>query len=212
MLALSSFVSTPAALSGAARGRAQQRQHRLSRRHLRVELTATRADEVDEEKKTMGQRAAAALAALSLTASVGAGLPAPALAASNNKGPSAYVAELTGTKGNSNVTGTFTFKTVLNKSNQEVVEITADVKGLSPGAHGINIHTEGGDISSCEDGSCTGKSYNPSEVPHGGPKSVKKFGASACHYVGDGCLLVRFTPIRLLFRLFPPIPSESHTI
>lgn len=135
----------------------------------------------------MGQRAAAALAALSLTASVGAGMPAPAMAAA--KAPSAYVAELIPTRGN-NVTGSFTFKTVLNKSNQEVVEITADVKGLSPGSHGINIHSAGGDLT-CDDGACTGASFNPSQVPHGGPNSLKKFGASACHFVGEGCLLWR---------------------
>ena len=107
----------------------------------------------------MGQRAAAGLAALSLTASVGIGaaLPAPAEA---KGGPSAYVAELIPTKGN-NVSGKFTFTTVLNKSNQEVVEIAADVKGLSPGSHGINIHAEGGDLS-CDDGACTGASFNPS--------------------------------------------------
>jgi len=27
--------------------------------------------------------------------------------------------------------------------------------------------------------------------PHGAPDSVKKFGASACHFVGDGCVLNR---------------------
>lgn len=139
--------------------------------------------------KTMGQRAAAVFAALSLTASVdAAATTAPAVAAS--KGPPTYVAELVPTRGNEGVTGSFTFRTVLNKSNQEVVEITADVKGLSPGAHGINIHSEGGDLT-CDDGGCTGASFNPGEVPHGGPESLKKFGASACHYVGEGCVLWR---------------------
>jgi hypothetical protein len=85
----------------------------------------------------MGQRAAAALAALSLSVSIGAvGMPAPAMAAS--KGPSAYVAELTSTKGN-NVSGSFTFKTVLNKSNQEIIEITADVKGRVEGCRTVQV-------------------------------------------------------------------------
>jgi len=41
------------------------------------------------------------------------------------------------------------------------------------------------------DGACTGASYNPDGVPHGAPDSVRKFGASACHFVGDGCVLWR---------------------
>ena len=62
--------------------------------------------------------------------------------------------------------------------------------GLAPGAHAINVHELGG--GTCADGaSCVGPSFNPQERPHGGPNALKKFGASACHFVGEGCLLWR---------------------
>ena len=81
------------------------------------------------------------------------------------------------------------FSSEINRSNQEVTIVDANIKGLKPGKHGLNVH-EVGDVT-CDDGKCTGASYNPEDRPHGGPNSVKKFGASACHYVGDGCLLWR---------------------
>ena len=102
--------------------------------------------------------------------------------------PPAYVADLVPTKG-SDVAGSVKFETTLNKSNQEIVVITANIRGLSPGAHGFNIH-ENGDVT-CDDASCTGASFNPQDRPHGAPDALKKFGASACHYVGEGCLLWR---------------------
>lgn len=158
--------------------------------HLGI-ITSDECSEPKGAARTLGQRAASALAALSLSASsVGSLTMATAPPASAaTKGPSGYVAELMPTKGNK-VSGSFTFRTVLNASNQEQVEITVDVRGLTPGEHGVNIHSEGGDLT-CDDGSCTGESYNPDQVPHGGPNSLKKFGASACHFVGEGCLLWR---------------------
>ena len=102
--------------------------------------------------------------------------------------PPAYVADLVPTEG-SDVAGSVKFETTLNKSNQEIVVITANIRGLSPGAHGFNIH-ENGDVT-CDDASCTGASFNPQDRPHGAPDALKKFGASACHYVGEGCLLWR---------------------
>jgi len=105
----------------------------------------------------------------------------------------AYVATLRATKAGGGASGTVTFATERNRSGQELVVARLDVKGLSPGKHGINVH-ENGDVSSCDDeGKCTGKSYNPDNRPHRGPNSIKKFGASACHgtYAGDGCVLNR---------------------
>mmetsp|Transcript_31926 Transcript_31926/g.51117 ORF Transcript_31926/g.51117 Transcript_31926/m.51117 type:complete len:282 (-) Transcript_31926:198-1043(-) len=163
------------------------------RRHPHPDLIPRSSDggeKVDVFVKKVGQHAVAALAALSLTASVGA-IVAVAPASASSKAPTAYVAELIPTKGNA-VTGRFTFTTVLNKSNQEVIEIAVDVKGLSPGLHGLNIHADAPQSAlACDDGACTGVSFNPADVPHGAPDSVRKFGASACHFVGEGCVLWR---------------------
>ncbi len=63
------------------------------------------------------------------------------------------------------------------------------MSGLTPGAHGLNIH-EKGDVT-CADGQCTGGSYNPDGLPHGKPDALKKFGASASHYVGEGSVYWR---------------------
>ena len=66
------------------------------------------------------------------------------------------------------------------------------VDGLAPGSeHGLNIHTAG-DVS-CTDASasCTGESFNPEGLPHGKPDALKKFGASASHYAGEGNLYWR---------------------
>jgi Cu-Zn family superoxide dismutase len=133
----------------------------------------------DDSSANFGQRAAAALAALSLAASPGVAFA---------KGTPTYIAELTPTTG-SNVKGSFKFEPFIDKSNQEKVQITASLQGLAPGLHAINIH-ENGNVE-CADGSCTGASWNPQDRPHGGPNSLKKFGASACHFVGEGCLLWR---------------------
>ena len=124
-------------------------------------------------------------ASLASIALVATSSPGVALAA---KPPPTYVAELAPTKG-SDVRGRITFETALNKSNQEIVVVTPAIAGLSPGPHGLNVHVNG-DVS-CDDGACTGESFNPQERPHGGPNSLKKFGASACHFVGEGCLLWR---------------------
>lgn len=132
----------------------------------------------DDARPGARARVAAAFAAVALATT-------PAAFA---KPPPAYVADLVPTKG-SDVAGSVKFETTLNKSNQEIVVITANIRGLSPGAHGFNIH-ENGDVT-CDDASCTGASFNPQDRPHGAPDALKKFGASACHYVGEGCLLWR---------------------
>jgi Cu-Zn family superoxide dismutase len=88
-----------------------------------------------------------------------------------------YKVELIG----GSISGTIKVSSKLNRSSQETVTFDfSDVQGLAPSTkHGINIHDE------------TGKSWNPELRNHGGPNSLKKFGASACHYVGDGCVLNR---------------------
>lgn len=111
----------------------------------------------------------------------------PALAArpaALGDGPTAAVAQLAGTKGNEAVTGTFTVRDAVNKRGRAFVEIVVELQGLKPGPHGLNIH-ETGDVT-CGDGSCTGASFNPDGLPHGKPDGIKKFGASASHYVGEG--------------------------
>ena len=129
----------------------------------------------------------AVIASLNTAAFVVAATPAPAVA----KVATEYVAVLTPTKSGSGASGTVTFTTEINRSNQEVVVAKANIKGLSAGKHGFNIH-ENGDVASCDaEGACTGKSYNPDSRPHRGPTSVKKFGASACHGLYDGCVLNR---------------------
>lgn len=105
-----------------------------------------------------------------------------------------YVAELVATKAGAGVSGTVTFTQTINRSNQEVVQVTMNVSGLTPGKHGINVH-ENGNLEGCDAaGACTGKSYNPDNRPHhsrNGPDSLKKFGASASHFLGDGVTLNR---------------------
>ena len=104
---------------------------------------------------------------------------APALAGAP-KPPAAYVAELVPTPGHAQVSGSIRFESALNKSGQEVVFVSPSVNGLAPGPHGLNVHDVAGDGS-------VGASFNPDGRPHGSPSSIKKFGASACHFVGEGC-------------------------
>ena len=97
--------------------------------------------------------------------------------------PTTFVATLVAVKGYEQVSGVITFESALNKSNQEVVFVTPKIVGLPPGAHGMNVHDFDGVV---EFGS-VGASFNPDGRPHGAPDSIKKFGASACHFVGEGC-------------------------
>lgn len=81
-----------------------------------------------------------------------------------------------------------------NKANQDVLTFEITTRGVAPGKHALNAHENGGDFdfTSCDDDArCVGRSYNPSSRPHHGPLALKKFGASACHFVGDGCVLNR---------------------
>ncbi len=73
--------------------------------------------------------------------------------------------------GGSKVGGTIVFRQL-----DHGVEITADITGLSPGAHGFHVH-EFGDCSA-PDGTSAGPHFNPGGAPHAGPD------ASAAH-AGD---------------------------
>ena len=108
--------------------------------------------------------------------------PAPVFA-KTPPAPTTFVATLVAVKGYEQVSGVITFESALNKSNQEVVFVTPKIVGLPPGAHGMNVHDFDGVV---EFGS-VGASFNPDGRPHGAPDSIKKFGASACHFVGEGC-------------------------
>ena len=92
----------------------------------------------------------------------------------------AYVVEFSSSGGG--VNGSVKISSKLNRSLQETVTFDFNgLNGLAPNTkHAINVHDKS-----------TGKSWNPDVRPHGAPDSVKKFGASACHFVGDGCVLNR---------------------
>lgn len=66
--------------------------------------------------------------------------------------------------------------TVLFKQKDGHVHITGVVEGLTPGLHGFHVH-EYGDCSA-DDASSAGGHFNPTGMPHGGPKDKK-------HHVGD---------------------------
>lgn len=141
---------------------------------LAVHAERSSRDAVPAQLPDARSRCAAFAAAVLVAAS-----PAPALAGAP-KPPAAYVAELVPTPGHAQVSGSIRFETALNKSGQEVVFVSPDVRGLAPGLHGLNVHDVAGDGS-------VGASFNPDGHPHGSPSSIKKFGASACHFVGEGC-------------------------
>jgi Cu-Zn family superoxide dismutase len=52
------------------------------------------------------------------------------------------------------------------------VRITANIEGLSPGLHGFHIH-EFGNCSS-PDANSAGGHFNPTDMPHAGPKAEKR--------------------------------------
>ena len=85
--------------------------------------------------------------------------------------PDTAIAVLHPTKGNDKVQGWVKF----TKTNRGV-EITAEVKGLTPGKHGFHIH-EFGDLTSA-DGSSAGGHYNPTGEQHGAPDDEQR-------HVGD---------------------------
>lgn len=78
--------------------------------------------------------------------------------------------DLTPTQGNT-VSGTITLNEVPGG-----IRMVADVTGLTPGLHGIHIHTNGD--CSAPDGSSAGDHWNPTAMQHGSPDST-------AHHQGD---------------------------
>lgn len=68
---------------------------------------------------------------------------------------------------NNQVTGVIIFE-----QQSDGVLITADLKFLTPGLHGIHIHEFGN--CACDDGVCAGGHFNPYNNNHGGPDSLER--------------------------------------
>lgn len=132
-------------------------------------------------------RLGSALAAAALCATL---LVPPAQAARPRGAEAAppLVAVLEATRGNEAVRGRVRLAEAVNARGRTFLEVRVDLSGLAPGStHGLNIHERGG-VSCAADpaAACTGPSYNPEGLPHGKPDALKKFGASASHYAGEG--------------------------
>jgi Cu-Zn family superoxide dismutase len=63
------------------------------------------------------------------------------------------------------------------------VNVTAEIQGLSQGAHGLHIH-EFGDCSA-PDGSSAGGHFNPTSEPHGGPIEERRHAGDLGNIVAD---------------------------
>ena len=66
--------------------------------------------------------------------------------------------------------------TLLLEQRGDMVHVTGEVKGLTPGEHGFHIH-EFGDLRQ-PDGTSAGGHFNPEDVKHGGPDDSE-------HHAGD---------------------------
>jgi Cu-Zn family superoxide dismutase len=113
---------------------------------------------------TLGLLAAALLWLAALPTSAQKGGP-------KDMGPQKAICIISPFKGGDKVHGKIIF-TVKNGK----VEITGEIKGLTPGLHGFHVH-EFGDLSS-NDGMSTGAHFNPEKMKHGGPHSKER-------HVGD---------------------------
>jgi superoxide dismutase, Cu-Zn family len=91
--------------------------------------------------------------------------------------PQRAVAHLSATRGGS-VSGKITFTRV-----EAGVTVSADLRGLSPGAHGLHIH-EFGDCSA-PDANSAGAHFNPTNEPHGGPKDQRRHVGDLGNIVAD---------------------------
>ena len=159
-------------------------QRGANKRRALARATSSPADSLDTRKSASSSSSlkitavcSVALAATLLRAPLDAQAFGSKTSQSLRDDAKEYKVELIG----GSISGTIKVSSKLNRSSQETVTFDfSDVQGLAPSTkHGINIHDE------------TGKSWNPELRNHGGPNSLKKFGASACHYVGDGCVLNR---------------------
>jgi Cu-Zn family superoxide dismutase len=79
----------------------------------------------------------------------------------------------------SDVRGTVVFTKVFSGT-----KITVNLRGLSPGSHGLCIH-EFGDCSA-PDASSAGGHFNPTHVPHGGPETLLRHVGDLGNVSADG--------------------------
>ena len=84
--------------------------------------------------------------------------------------PTKAIAVLQSASG-SKVTGTVTFT-----KTGDIVQVVADITGLTPGKHAFHIH-EFGDCSA-PDAASAGSHFNPTKKPHGAPDAAE-------HHAGD---------------------------
>jgi Cu-Zn family superoxide dismutase len=108
--------------------------------------------------------------------------------------PDRAIAELNPTQGNK-AHGTVTFTKV-----SDGVRVVADIYDLTPGPHGIHLH-EKGDCSA-PDGSSAGGHFNPANMPHGGPKDVRRHVGDFGNIVADsdGHARIKFVEPLLTFQ------------
>ena len=74
--------------------------------------------------------------------------------------------------GNSGVSGTIYFV-----RQENAIEVTGTIRGLTPGMHGFHVH-QFGDLTDPAEGLSAGGHYNPTQMPHGRPESARR-------HVGD---------------------------
>ena len=98
----------------------------------------------------------------SKTSTQSPGLPSAAAA----RGKAGAVAKLNPTDGNT-VRGEVFFS-----KEDEGIRVQGEIIGLTPGKHGFHIHDKGD--CSAADGSSAGGHFNPSGMPHGGPKDGQR--------------------------------------
>lgn len=87
------------------------------------------------------------------------------------------VAVIHPTEGNT-VSGVVTFS-----QHKEGINVTATLKGLTPGEHGFHIHAFGD--CACPGGTCAGDHFNPTNKPHGGPDSKERHVGDMGNIVAD---------------------------
>lgn len=111
-------------------------------------------------------------------------------------GVTAAIAVMNPTQG-STVHGVVTFK-----KEGRGVRIIANIVGLSPGPHGFHIH-EFGDCTA-PDASSAGGHFNPTNMPHGGPKAAKRHVGDLGNIVADKNGVARLEMTDHLIRLDGP--------
>lgn len=112
----------------------------------------------------------ALLTALGASTAAGSGRRRVSVKSDERRQPTSAIVRLEARSG-SNTTGTATFK---EKNGQ--VKVTVEIRGATPGTHGIHLH-ENGDCSA-PDAASAGAHFNPHQTMHGAPVSDP-------HHAGD---------------------------